>query len=172
MDAFIGMIMPFAGNFAPRGWALCNGQALSIVQNTALYSIIGTVYGGDGQSTFNLPNLNGRAIVGAGQLQGGGNYQLGQSGGAESVTLSTNQLPAHTHTLEATSNQVSTGGPGGNLLARNTATNLYAPPGGPTVPMAGAAISSVGANQPVPTTTPYQAVTYIICTQGIFPSRS
>lgn len=171
MDSYMGMIMPFAGNFAPRQWAFCNGQLMNVAQYTALFSLLGTTYGGNGQTTFALPNLNGRAIVGSGQLSGGGNYAMGQTGGAENVTLTTNQLPAHTHTLEATSTPVSTGAPGGNILGRSPQTNLYSTPEGATLPMAGAAISSVGGGQSVPTTTPYMCINYIICIEGIYPPR-
>ncbi|MGC4087610.1 MAG: tail fiber protein [Polyangiaceae bacterium] len=99
MEPFIGMIIVFAGNFAPRGWALCNGQLLPIAQNTALFSILGTTYGGDGRTTFALPDLRGRVPVHPGQGPGLSNYSLGQVSGTETVTLTTQNLPAHTHTF-------------------------------------------------------------------------
>ena len=103
---FIGQITLFAGNFAPRGWAFCNGQLLSIAQNTALFSILGTTYGGNGQTTFALPDLRGRVPVHAGQGPGLSNYDLGQQGGAESVTLTTAQMPAHTHPANANASRI------------------------------------------------------------------
>src|SRR5437879_11862971 len=95
----LGSIIMFAGNFAPRGWALCNGQILPIAQNTALFSILGTTYGGNGQTTFALPDLRGRVPVGSGQGPGLSNYDLGQQGGSESETLTVNQMPEHTHAI-------------------------------------------------------------------------
>lgn len=173
MDAFMGMIMPFAGNFAPPGWMMCNGQTLNISQYSALYAILGTSYGGDGRSTFALPNLNGRALVGAGQLSGGSNYVVGQTGGAEKVTLNTNQLPTHNHTLNGVGAPGTAPGVGGNMLAGSGTAHIYAPAStGAATPMDNSSISSVGAGQPVPTTTPYQCITYIICVSGIFPPRS
>ena len=116
-SAYIGCIFHFAGNFAPRGYALCQGQLLSIQQNTALFAILGTTYGGDGIRTFGLPDLRGRAAVGQGAGPGLQTIVLGEISGAETVTLTTNNLPAHNHQLKCDTNQASVGAPAGNLLA-------------------------------------------------------
>src|SRR5215510_8922011 len=140
MDAFIGMIVMFGGNFAPRGWAFCNGQLLSIAQNTALFSILGTTYGGNGQTTFALPNLQGRVAIHPGQSPGTSNYVLGESAGTESVTLTTNQMPMHTHAATVTINaneapQSVTDNPKGAVLAGGQQVNAYtaAPDGATTM---------------------------------------
>jgi microcystin-dependent protein len=179
MDAFIGMIMPFAGNFAPVNWALCNGQLLAISQNQALFAIIGTFYGGDGVSNFALPDLRGRTIVGVGQQPGGPSYGPGQVGGAASVTLNTSQLPSHTHTLNGIAIQGTAQSPANALLAvtepgaGGTPSKSYAPlSAGTPVAMAPQAISAVGGSSPLPTIPPFQSVNYIICVNGLFPPRS
>ena len=160
---FIAEIILFAGNFAPRGWAFCNGQLLSISQNTALFSLLGTTYGGNGQTTFALPDLRSRVPVHPGQGPGLSSYQLGQSGGAETVTLGVNQLPAHTHA--ATSPPVDT------AATSNRPTSGMAPArGGAYAP--GPSVGSTGGSQPHTNLQPHLALNYIIATQGIFPSRN
>ena len=124
---YLGQIVAFGGNFAPRGWALCQGQLLNISQNTALFSLLGVTYGGNGTSTFGLPDLRGRSIVGAGQGAGLGNYSPGQEAGVESVTLTTAQLPAHTHAAVAQPGRATSATPTGNLLAVTVTTAT--PPG-------------------------------------------
>src|SRR6185295_12464655 len=116
-EPFIGMIVMFAGNFAPRNWAFCNGQLLSIAQNTALFSILGTTYGGDGRTTFALPDLRGRVPIHPGQGPGTSNYSLGQQGGVENVTVTQNQLPAHSHGVNAVAQGGNQASPVGNLPA-------------------------------------------------------
>src|SRR5688572_5350285 len=128
-EPFIGEIIMFAGNFAPRGWAFCSGQLLSIAQNTALFSILGTTYGGNGQTTFALPDLRGRCPVHQGQGPGLSNYSLGQVGGTESVTLIASQLPPHSHTVACSANDANLGLPEGNFPG-TTADNTYATTGG------------------------------------------
>lgn len=178
MDPFIGQIIMFGGNFAPRGWAFCSGQLLPIAQNSALFSILGTIYGGDGRTTFALPELRGRVAVHAGQGPGLTNRPLGSRGGAQDTTILTQNMPSHNHTatMRAESAAGTTGNPTGNLLGViTTGANIYAPP----VPATEVSMSSdsivVGNNgggQPVNNMQPYTAVNYIIALVGTFPSRS
>jgi microcystin-dependent protein len=157
----------FGGNFAPRGYALCNGQLLSIAQNTALFSILGTTYGGDGVQTFGLPDLRGRTPVHAGQGPGLSPYTLGQNGGSESVVLATNELPNHNHQINVGSAET-TNAPSGALLAQN---GSYAT-GSPTGQMANNAVAGTGSNLPHANIQPYLTVNFIIALQGVFPSRN
>jgi microcystin-dependent protein len=171
-EPFIGEIRCFGFNFAPQGWAMANGQLLPISQNTALFSLLGTQYGGNGVTTFALPDLRGRAMIGIGQGPGLSNVVQGEDGGAETTTLSTAQLPAHTHTvtpLGSTSDatQVS---PAGGVPPTKARTTLYAPGPG-TVAMAPVETSSAGSNQPVATRSPYLGMNCAIALFGIFPSR-
>ncbi len=159
MEPFIGMIMLFAGNFAPKGWAFCNGQLLSIAQNSALFSILGTTYGGDGKTTFALPDLRGRAPIHWGQGPGLRNYQLGEHGGAETVSLTAANLPPHTHALSFGPDPA--GDPSDGVVASATQEKVHA---GATQP--------AGGGQPIENRPPYVAVTYIIALEGIYPSRS
>ena len=173
------MIIMFGGNFAPRGWALCNGQILSIAQNTALFSLLGTTFGGNGQTTFALPDLRGRTPVHTGQGPGLSSYSLGQVGGTESVTLLTNNLPAHTHSLNvnnaaanantASSNYLATsnGSFAGDPITVNTFSNAA-----PNAAMGAQAIGATGNNVPINNIQPYLAVNYIIALEGIYPSRN
>jgi microcystin-dependent protein len=176
MESFIGTILLFAGNFAPRGWMFCQGQVLPISQYTALFSILGTTYGGNGQTTFALPDLRGRIPVGFGQAPGLSDYDLGQTGGSESVTLTVNQLPAHTHTATpnltvALRGVTSASGEGSAANAKAELANADTPLAAPAI--AGSiAVGPTGGNQPVPVAQPYLALSYIICIEGIFPSRS
>jgi microcystin-dependent protein len=181
MDAFIGMIVMFGGNFAPRGWAFCNGQLLSIAQNTALFSILGTTYGGNGQTTFALPNLQGRVAIHPGQSPGTSSYSLGETAGTENVTLTTNQMPMHTHAATVTINaneapQAPLDTPNGAVLAGGSGQSIYAPsPDGATKMnpgMASITVATVGGSQPFSVVQPFQCVNYIICLEGIFPSRN
>jgi microcystin-dependent protein len=170
MDEFIGIVKIFAGNFAPRGWALCQGQILSIAQNTALFSILGTTYGGNGQTTFALPDLRGRMPIGQGQGPGLPSYSLGQVAGAPSVQLSIANMPAHNHGLfgfnaDAESTKVQ-----GNLCG-TTPGNAYAP-SGQAVQMNGQGTTTLGNGLPYNNMNPYLAINYIICMEGLFPSRN
>ena len=168
---FIGQVIPVPYNFAPQGWALCNGQILSIAQNTALFSLLGTNFGGDGQTNFGLPNLPGRAAICAGQGTGLSNYILGQTGGADSVTLSLSQLAAHSHAALAFGRAGDTNSPSGADWARPATDTPYGsstPPGA----MSAAATSSAGGGQPHENRQPYLVLNYIIALQGVFPARS
>ncbi len=202
MEGTIGEIRAFAGNFAPLNWQFCQGQVMSIAQETALFSILGTTYGGDGITTFQLPNIQSRIVIGTGQGPGLPNYQLGETLGEESHTLLTTEMPAHNHAAVV---QVDTATPasasfalmavpaqGGkplpqnNLLGQDATASIYAPGGSPTVPMNAGSITITGLTAPGPTVTvgvagsslphsniqPVLGMNYIICINGIFPSRN
>ncbi len=161
---YVGELRLFAGNFAPAGWMFCDGQLLPISENETLFNLIGTTYGGDGQTTFALPDLRGRVPV----HQGSG-VVLAETGGAEQVTLTASQMPAHNHALRA-STAVGTGSaPGGALLAATGTANSYGS-GAPTQGMAPGALAPQGGSQPHDNMGPYLAVSYIISLFGIFPS--
>lgn len=168
MEPFLGQIIMFAGNFAPRGWAFCDGTLLSIAQNTALFSLLGTTYGGDGITTFALPDLRGRVALHPGQGPGLSDYALGAKGGSESTTLTTNNLPAHTHPLLATSTGQTDDSPAGNVLAQ---ADIYGPGPG-NVTLATSAVGATGEGQPVANLQPYTCITAIIAVEGVYPSRS
>jgi microcystin-dependent protein len=180
MDPFVGEIRAVGFNYAPQNWAFCQGQTLAIRQYTALFSLLGTTYGGDGRTTFCLPDLRGRTIVHLGQGAGLSSYSLGQAGGATSVTLQPNQLPVHTHglsttTVAATTNASSSPSPAGNILASGGSTNQYGEEStsGNTmaVNMVSGTASTVGGGGAHENQMPFLAVNYIIALQGIFPSR-
>ena len=173
-DPYIGEISIFAGNFAPRGWAFCNGQLLPIAQNTALFSILGTTYGGNGTTTFALPDLRGRAPLSSGQGPGLSDYDLGQSGGTETVTLTTNEIPAHNHSVGAFNNKGDQSNPTNNVNAivvdsSNGTANAYAASANAT--MNNGAVGSTGGSQPHNNMQPYLTLNFIIALQGVFPSR-
>jgi microcystin-dependent protein len=168
LEPYIGQIQIFAGNFAPRGWALCNGQLLSIQQNTALFSLIGIFYGGNGTSNFALPDLQGAAPLFFGQGPGLSSYVIGQQGGSENVTLLSTQVPAHTHVIAAASEVGESSTPSGRSFARaNIQTYVNTPPN------ATATVNTnvVGGGLPHNNMQPYLALTFIIALQGIFPPR-
>ncbi|MCF3111455.1 tail fiber protein [Niabella sp. CC-SYL272] len=173
MDPFLSMIVLFGCNFAPRGWAFCQGQLLSIAQNTALFSLLGTTYGGNGQTTFALPDLRGRVPIGFGQGPGLSSYALGQQGGAETVTLLLSQMPAHTHAFMATAEAGDTSDPTGAFPA-NTGTldKEYKQSPVNKVAMNAAAVETKGGSQPHTNIQPYLALNYCIALEGIFPSRN
>jgi microcystin-dependent protein len=176
MEAFIGSIILFAGNFAPNGWQLCQGQLLPISQNAALFSLLGTFYGGNGVSTFALPDLRGRVPVGQGQGPGLSSYDIGEVGGVENVTLLSTQMPAHNHLVNASNTAADQGAPGGNFLAEivdavsGAATPIYTATS--NAQMNPTAISLAGGNQPHQNLSPFLCLNYIICLNGIYPSRS
>lgn len=169
---FLGVINMFAGNFAPRGFALCQGQIQSIAQNDALFALLGTTYGGDGQNTFALPDLRGRVPIHQGTLAGGGTYVIGQTLGTETVTLTSGQMPAHNHVLGANSAPGSGIGPTGAVWASYTAGQNYAAAASANTAMNASALSSVGGNQPHENMQPYLAINFIIALEGVFPSRN
>ncbi|MGN6817501.1 MAG: phage tail protein [Sphingomonas sp.] len=172
---YVAEIRMFAGTFAPRNWAMCSGQIMAISQNTALFSLLGTTYGGNGTSTFALPDLRGRAPMHWGNGAGLTPRSNGEQGGENSVTLLTTEMPSHTHSISgaviANSNPGET--PASNTLFTNSAPNqLYATAVGTPVILAGQSISTAGGSQPHNNTQPYQAVTFIICLSGVFPARN
>jgi len=177
-EPFIGQIMTFGGTFCPRGWADTAGQLLPISQNSALFALLGTTYGGDGRTTFALPDLRGRVKIGPGQSPGLPFYGLGEKAGTPTNTLITAQMPAHNHTaiLHAEFAPGTTGSPEGNMLGVGTSgAKPYTPPGSANeVPMSTDSITveNTGANQPVNNMQPYLAITTCIALQGIFPSRN
>lgn len=200
-EPFLGTVMIWAPNFAPRGWAFCQGQLLAISTNSALFSLLGVVYGGNGQTTFGLPNLQGRVPVGTGQSPGGSNYTLGETAGIEHVTLTAAQMPMHNHsaaftategpsvsvTVNAADQPASSNDPepGYQLASLNPPnTRAYAAAGGTQVPLGGVsaeltgqvegtvAIGTSGGSQPFPILQPFQVLNYVIALEGVFPSRN
>lgn len=175
-EAFIGQVVLFAGPFAPRNWHFCDGSIISIQQNAALFSILGTVYGGNGSSTFALPDLRGRVPVGAGSGPGLSPWNPGQANGTENVTLNTNQMPTHNHNLVASSSVASTGQPGNNFLGQANDgqggdLSIYST-AQTAAPMGNGSIGAAGGGQGHPNIQPSLGMNYIICTQGIFPQRN
>ena len=170
MEPFIGLIVQFGGNFAPRGWALCNGQLLAISSHSALFSILGTTYGGDGVSTFGLPDLRGRVAIHEGTGPGLSHYSLGQKSGQETVTLTVNQMPSHRHDINVVTGNANANTTSGNVLA-SSVDRIYSSES-PDGQLNSAAVSNTGANQPVKIIQPYLAVNFIIALEGLYPSRS
>jgi microcystin-dependent protein len=172
-NPFIGEIRMFGGNFAPAGWAFCNGSLQSIAQNDTLFALIGTTYGGDGQQTFALPNLLGRVPISDGQGSGLSNYVIGQTGGVENVTLTTSNLPAHNHTVQGDAATGTANSPAGNVWANSTGAKQFVAPAGSNATMNSGAIgSALGSGQPHDNMRPFLAVSFIISLFGIFPSRN
>ena len=179
-EPLIGAIFMFAGNFAPRGYALCNGQTMSISQNAALFSILGTFYGGNGTTTFQLPNLQGRVPVGVGNGAGLTPISIGEVGGVQSVTLNASTMPIHTHSATVTINAAndgrpSTDNPSGAVLDSTGGNNIYASaPDGTKMNsgMATAVVSPTGGSQPFSIQNPYVGINYIIALVGVFPTRN
>lgn len=172
---FIGEIRMFGGSFAPVGWAFCSGQLMPISENDALFTLIGTTYGGDGENTFALPNLQSRFPLHQGTGPGLSTYQLGETGGTESVTLTTNQIPNHSHTPTAHATGGSGGSPFNNLWAASTpGTLLYTtgPAGTADTPMNPAAVNPAGGNQPHENMSPFLVVSFIISLFGVYPTQS
>lgn len=179
VDPYLSNVTIFAGNFAPASWMFCNGQLLSIAEYTALFSLIGTTYGGDGQTTFALPDLRGRNAIHPGQGPGLPYYDLGQVGGSENTTLLTTNLPAHNHVVAAVLGSpgayLDAGGanaPGNGVpaIVTNRYSNNSDSPMAPTIVNTTTPI--VGSNSPVSNLSPYIAMNYIICVEGIYPSRN
>jgi microcystin-dependent protein len=168
---FVGEIRIFAGNFNPAGWMFCEGQLLPISENETLFNLIGTTYGGDGQSTFALPDLRGRLPLHQGTGPGLGTYTLAESGGVEEVTLNVQQIPAHPHTLMCTNGAATDPNPQNDLLAENIAISPYQSQPG-SIPMAPNSIGSVGGSQPHTNFQPYLCLNFIISLFGIFPSQT
>ena len=166
---YVGEIRMFGGNFAPAGWAYCEGQPLSIAENEALFQLIGTTYGGDGETNFNVPNLSGRVPVHQGQGPGLSNRTLGELAGVETVTLTTQQLAGHSHFVLASQNVGNQSNPGGQVLATGTNVLLFRQIN-PNTPMAANIVGVAGGSQPHENMMPYLAVNFIISLFGPFPS--
>jgi len=172
-NPYIGEIRAFGFNFPPRGWATCSGQLLPISQNTALFSLLGTTYGGDGRTTFALPDLRGRVAINQGQGPGLSNYTIGEMSGEESHTLTINETPAHTHLLGATNAGGNQQTPQNTFIATDAAGNTAGFASGPAnVTMNPASLSPSGGNQPHNNLPPYLTVNYCIALSGIYPSRN
>jgi len=172
MDEFLGTIRSFPYNFVPRQWMACNGALLSVQQYQALFALLGTYYGGNGSTTFALPDLRGRVAISSGQAPGRSNFVIGQVGGVNSVLLNTTHLPQHTHTLVVSSAPANSVPVAGCLMAATTALQ-YAPFSGNILsPMAAGAVGTTPVAQSVNITQPSLGLNYCICVSGIFPSRN
>lgn len=171
-EPFIAEIRIFAGNFAPRSWAFCDGQLLPISQNTALFSLIGTTYGGDGRTTTALPNLKGRAPMHPGRGPGLTSRRLGQRGGVETVTLTDAQMPGHTHAVTASAEDGGDNTPVGGTTSTTEANQRIYANAANLVAMASEALVSAGGSQPHTNMQPYLTINFIIALQGLYPSRS
>jgi microcystin-dependent protein len=172
---FIGEIALVAFNFEPRGWAFCNGQLMSIAQNTALFSLLGTQFGGNGQTTFGLPDLRGRVPMHYGGGSAGPGlspYQMGEMGGVENVTLLATQMPAHNHLMNANMANGTSDSPNNAVMAKNASGVPQYTAAAPNTAMAAAAIAPAGGNQPHENRPPYLGLNYVIALQGIFPTRN
>jgi microcystin-dependent protein len=171
-DFYLGEIRMFAGNFAPQGWMKCEGQILSIAQNSALFSLLGTTYGGNGTTTFALPDLRGRAPIHSGQGPGLSVYSLGQQGGTESTTLTVNNLPAHNHAINGIVEDGNSPSPTGNFPAGTKLLDPEYANTGTVTQMNANMVGNTGNSNPINNMQPYPTVTYIIALQGIYPSQN
>jgi microcystin-dependent protein len=169
MDQYVGEIRMFGGNFAPQGWLFCAGQQLNISEYEVLFSLIGTTYGGDGMTTFRLPDLRGRIPINQGTSNIGTVYHKGQIGGSETITLVTNQIPQHTHSVNVSPSNGETNNPANAVWAGSSVTQYST--GTPNNMMAGQAISVSGGSIPHDNMMPFLAISFIIATDGIFPSN-
>ncbi len=170
-DPFVGEIRMFAGNFAPRNYALCDGQLLAVSQNDALFSLFGTIYGGDGRTTFGLPDLRGRVPLHYGSGPGLTPRVIGNKSGSETATVSEAQLPAHSHPMQATEDLADTPNPGGKIAARSTSVDLYISEA-PGTALRTDSITAVGGGQAHPNLMPYLCVNFIVALFGVYPSRN
>ncbi|MEM7049393.1 MAG: tail fiber protein [Acidobacteriota bacterium] len=169
-EPFVGEMRMFGGNFAPRGWAFCDGQLLAVSQNDALFSLLGTIYGGDGRTTFGLPDLRGRVPLHAGSGPGLSPRRLGAKAGAEKVTLTVNQLPSHTHAMQATNSLANNQDPAGRAPASAIGIDAWAEDPDP-VNMSTQAITNVGGSRSHTNLMPFLCINFIIALFGIYPSR-
>jgi microcystin-dependent protein len=169
-EPFIGEIRMFGASFAPAGWAFCNGATIPISENDALFTLIGTTYGGDGQETFQLPDLQGRLPMHQGTGKDGNTYTLGEKAGVETVTLTTQQIPIHTHAMIGSNNTATTQLPGGNVAAQGTG-QIYTSANSP-INMSAQSIAPIGGSQPHENLQPYLCISFIISLFGVFPQQS
>jgi microcystin-dependent protein len=170
-DPFVAEIRIFGFNFAPRGWAFCSGQLLPISQNTALFSLLGTTYGGDGKSTFALPDMQGNVPMHPGQGQGLSLRDLGEMSGVEAVTLITSEMPAHTHALRASLDDAELAAPSPARVLAKASGNIYNPSNAGLVSMAPEALAPAGGGLPHNNLQPYLTLNFCIAMQGVFPQR-
>jgi len=170
-EPFLAEVRIVGFNFAPRGWAFCDGQILPINQNQSLFSLLGTTYGGDGSISFALPDMRGRAPIHVGRSNNGDFHPLGQRSGAETQTLAANEMPQHTHTLRASSSDANQGAPAGHALARSALPEAYRDATA-LAAMGGDSIANAGGAQAHENMQPYLAVNFCIALQGLFPSRN
>ena len=170
-EPFIGEIRMFAGNFAPRSWAFCDGQLLAITQNEPLFSLLGTIYGGDGRTTFGLPDLRGRVPIHAGSGPGLSPRNLGTKAGLETVVVSQNQLPAHSHALQGSTDLADSPNPADRVVATSTTVDLYIQEA-PADALAADSIGATGGSQAHDNVMPFLCIHFIIALFGIYPSRS
>ena len=171
MAPYVGEIRMFAGNFAPAGWMFCEGQLLPISENETLFNLIGTTYGGDGQSTFALPDLRGRLPIHMGTSNFGTTFQLAESGGVEQVTLTVNQIPIHSHPMIGTTTLANDASPANNVVAQSNTFDPYQSTGGGS-PMASQGVTGVGGSQPHENMQPFLCIDFIISLFGVFPSQT
>lgn len=171
MAPYVGEIRMFAGNFAPNGWMFCEGQTLPIAENEVLFQLIGTTYGGDGEETFNLPNLASRVPIHMGTGPDGTTYQIGEMAGTEQETLTTQQIPVHTHTFVASTSVASISTPVGNLLGEQGTINLFLVDA-PNQAMNASSVTPAGGSQPHENTQPFLCINFIISLFGVFPSQT
>jgi microcystin-dependent protein len=172
-EAYVSEIRIFSFNFAPRGWSFCNGQTLPINQNQVLFALIGTTYGGNGVTTFQLPNLQGNVPISMGNSPAGGSYTEGEVGGQANVTLTYNEMPMHTHTMQASAVAATQNSPTSNSPAQPVSAvgNIYGPVSGAAT-MAQQAVGVTGGSQPHNNMQPYLVLNFCIALQGIFPTRN
>src|SRR5262245_59372960 len=171
MAPYVGEIRMFAGNFAPNGWMFCEGQTLPISENEVLFQLIGTTYGGDGEETFNLPNLASRVPIHMGTGPDGTTYQLGEMAGTEQETLTTQQIPSHTHPMVVSTGPGNVNAPNGNLPSQSPSIQ-YLIDDTPNTPMNAAAVSPAGGSQPHENIQPFLCINFIISLFGVFPSQT
>ncbi|MEO6758922.1 MAG: tail fiber protein [Saprospiraceae bacterium] len=171
-DPFVAEIRIMPTNFAPTGWAFCNGQLLPLSQNTALFSLLGTTYGGNGQSTFALPDMQGNAPMHPGQGPGLSLHDLGETGGSETVTLLESEIPSHTHALRAANDFGDVNVPTGNALGRSTGAAVYGASGPPLVSLNASTVAPAGGDFPHNNRQPYLALNFCIALQGVYPPRT
>jgi microcystin-dependent protein len=173
MEVFLGSIWAVPYNFAPKGFAFCQGQIMAIQTNTALFALLGTYYGGNGMSTFGLPNLQGITPIGMGQGPGLSSYAMGETGGVPSVTLIAAEMPAHTHQVQASNASGTSASPAGNVFSSDEqGAPRYAGGQQQNLQLAGNALQAAGNSQPHENRMPYQGINWIIALQGIFPPRT
>ena len=170
-EPFVGEIRMFAGNFAPVGWMFCEGQSLPISENEILFQLIGTTYGGDGEQTFNLPNLASRVPIHMGTGADGTTYQIGEMAGTEQETLTVQQIPSHTHPLTASTTPAQAASPNGNVFGQSASIDWYIEDT-TSVNMAANAIGPAGGSQPHENTQPFLCINFIISLFGVFPTQT